>query len=451
MKSIKKTMLCVALTVATAAGASAQNRSGYFLDNYVYNYQMNPAMSRGDGKGEVGFPGLGSLNVGISSNFGLNTFVHKMDNNQLVTFMHPDVSAKDAMKRFGNRLRLGVDLRENIINVGFSGFGGYNHVSINAVAGAQVRLPKSLFAFMKEGISNRTYDIGRVDAHVDAYAEIALNHSRDLGKILPGLKVGGTFKFLVGIGNVDLNIDNAELNLGTDSWRASTKGMAQVSLKGFDWKLNENGQIDGMDMGSFSAPNGYGMAIDLGATYEWKDFTFALAFNDLGFINWQNTNKAGTNGQHTFNSNDYILDPADIDASFDKMKDDFTDLYDLRPEGETGSRARALGATMNASVEYPLPMYKKLTFGLLNTTHMVHRFAWTDFRLSANVIPLDWIEVSANYGIGTFGSHFGWMLNISPKNFNIYFGMEHLIGSLSKQYVPKNLNAQFSMGINFAY
>lgn len=450
MNSTKKTMLCVAMAVAAATGANAQNRSGYFLDNYSYNYQMNPAMGR-EGHGEFGFPGLGSLNLGVNSNVGLNTFLHQLPNGQMATFLHPDVSTDDAMSRFKNRMRLGVDVRENIIHVGFKGLGGYNHISINAVAGAQVRLPKSIFSFLKEGIENKTYDIGRIDAQADAYAEIALNHSHDMGKILPGLRVGGSFKFLVGVGNVDINMDRADLELGTDAWRATTNGVAKVSLKGFDWKLNDDGQVDDVDMDNISGPNGYGMAIDLGATYEWKDFTFALAFNDLGFINWQHTVKAGTNGAHTFDSNNYILDPADIDASWDQMKDDLTDLYDLRPEGDAGNRVRALAATMNLSVEYALPMYKNLTFGFLNTTRMAHRFAWTDFRLSANLTPVKWIGLNVNYGVGTFGDHFGWMLNLAPKGFNIYFGMEHTLGKLAKQYVPKNLNAQLSFGLNFPF
>ncbi|MDE6228902.1 MAG: hypothetical protein K2M40_03840, partial [Muribaculaceae bacterium] len=113
MNSTKKTMLCVAMAVAAATGANAQNRSGYFLDNYSYNYQMNPAMGRG-GHGEFGFPGLGSLNLGVNSNVGLNTFLHQLPNGQMATFLHPDVSTEDAMSRFKNRMRLGVDVRENI-------------------------------------------------------------------------------------------------------------------------------------------------------------------------------------------------------------------------------------------------------------------------------------------------------------------------------------------------
>lgn len=446
MKLTNKSILCVAMATA-AFTAAAQSRSGYFLDNYAYNYQLNPAMGR-DGKYDVGFPGLGSMNIGVNSNMGLNTFLYQQDG-RMVTFMHPDISADEAMKKFKNDLRLGFELRENIINVGFRAFGGYNHISINAVAEAQVRMPKALFSFVKEGVSNRSYEIGRMAIQAGAYGEIAFNHSHDLSKIVPGLKVGGTFKFLVGIANADLYMNRADLNLGEDSWTATTEGAAKMSIKGFDWKVNGDGQIDDYEIDGFSAPNGYGIAFDLGATYEWKDFTFGLAFNDLGFINWSNTAVAGMGGVHTFDSNDYVLDPDDIEDSFDKMKDDLTSLFDFKPDSEATSHTRALAATMNASVEYTLPMYKQVSFGLLNTTRMARKFAWTDFRFSANYLPVKWLGLNVNYGVGTFGSHFGWMLNIAPKGFNLYVGMDHTLGTLSKQYVPKNLNGQLSFGINF--
>lgn len=438
--------MCVALATA-AFTAAAQNRSGYFLDNYAYNYQLNPAMGR-DGKFDIGFPMLGSMNIGVNSNMGLNTFLYKQDG-RMVTFMHPDISADEAMKKFKNDLRLGFELRENIINIGFRGLGGYNHISINAVAEAQIRMPKALFSFMKEGISNRNYEIGRMAIQAGAYGEIALNHSHDLSHLVPGLKVGGTFKFLIGIANIDMYLNKADLNLGEDAWTAYTEGAAKMSVKGFDWTVNDDGQIDGGEVNGFSAPNGYGMAFDLGATYEWKDFTFALAFNDLGFINWSSTAVAGVGGEHSFNSNDYTLDPDDFDSSFDKMKDDLTSLFDFKPDGEVGSHTRAIAATMNASVEYTLPMYNKVSFGLLNTTRMARKFAWTDFRFSANYMPAKWFGLTMNYGVGTFGSHFGWMINLAPKGFNLFVGMDHTLGSLSKQYIPKNLNGQLSFGINF--
>ncbi|MCM1310802.1 MAG: DUF5723 family protein [Bacteroides sp.] len=443
-----KSLMCVAMVAATSFTAVAQNRSAYFLDNYAYRYQMNPAMGR-DGKFDISFPGLGNFNFGISSNFGLNSFLYNKDG-KTVTFLHPDISASEAMSKIPTRSRLGFDLREGILSVGFKGLGGYNHISINAVGNAQVRLPKGLFQLAKEGIENKNYEIGRVDLHADAYAEIALNHSHDLGKLVPGLTVGGSLKFLVGVANIDVNMNRADLNLGTDSWRVITDGAAQVSLgEGFVWRTNSDGQIDGMDMETFNGPSGFGMAIDLGATYKWKDFTFALAFNDLGFISWNSTMKAGTNGEHTFDTNNYEIDPGNFDDSFDKMKDDFTDLYDLRPEEGSYTRTRAIEATMNASVMYTLPVYKQLTFGLLNTTRMAHRFAWTEFRINANIMPAKWFGFAVNYGIGTFGSSFGWIINFAPKGVNLYFGMDRMFTKTTKDFIPYNANAQLSFGLNF--
>jgi len=457
MKNSIKVTACAALLAASSAvGALAQNRSAYFLDNYTYGYQMNPALAP-DRKGEVSFPALGNLNFGVMGNFGVSSFFYNR-NGKTVTFLHPDVSASEALGNIKNHNRLGVELREGIINVGFKAWGGYNHISINAVANAQARMPRSLFSFMKEGITNKTYDIGRVDVHADAYAEIALNHSRDLSQILPGLRVGASFKFLVGIANIDVNMDRADLVLGQDAWRAVTNGEANVAVKGFRYKTAFNNDvtpareyIDGVDFDNFSAPNGYGMAIDLGATYEFmNDWKFSLAFTDIGFINWQHNAKASTDGEREFNSNNHTLDSDDIDSSWDEMKDDLTSLYQLSDNGES-SRCRALEATMTVGAEYTLPYYRGLTFGLMNTTRMAHRFAWTEFRLSANIQPVKWFSAGINYGLGTFGSSFGWIINFAPKGFNLYVGMDRTLGKLAKQYVPLNSNAQLSVGINFPF
>lgn len=443
-----KSLMCVAMVAATSITAAAQNRSAYFLDNYAYQFQMNPAMGR-DGKFDISMPVLGNLNVGLASNFGLNSFLYNHEG-KTVTFLHPGIDAAEAMSKIPNHTRLGLDVREGILSVGFKALGGYNHVSINTVANAQVRLPKGLFQLAKEGIENKTYEIGRVDVHADAYAEIVLNHSHDLSNVVDGLSVGGSLKFLVGVGNVDINMSKADLNLGTDSWKVITDGAAQVSLgQGFVWKTNEDGQIDGVDVESFNGPSGFGLALDLGATYKWRDFTFGLAFNDIGFMSWNNTMKAGTNVEHTFDTNDYIIDPGNFDDSFDKIKDGFTDIYDLRPEDGSYNRTRAIEATMNASIMYALPMYRNLTFGLLNTTRMAHRFAWTEFRISANITPAKWFGFALNYGIGTFGSSLGWIINFAPKGFNLYVGMDRMLTKVTTNYIPYSANAQLSFGINF--
>lgn len=453
MKTNLKNIICAALvTSAAASTAQAQNRSAYFLDNYAYNYQMNPAMAV-DRKCDISFPALGNFNFGVMGNTGVKSFIYNTPDGRTTTFLNPEISASEVMSNIKTNNRLGLALREGILSVGFRGLGGYNHVSINAVANAQVRIPGALVSFLKEGVSNRTYEIGRVDAHADAYAEIALNHSREI-KAVPGLRVGASVKFLVGIGNVDINLDKADLVLGENSWNAVTNGVARVNMKGVRWQYDHNDAgtpyVNGVEADNLSAPNGYGLAFDLGATYKLgTDWKFGFGITDMGFIHWSNTALATTNGDRAFRTNDYILDPDDFDASWDSMKDDLMSLYQLSGEDEAGSHTRALAATMSISAEYTLPVYRKVSFGLLNTTRMTNRFAWTEFRLSANYTPVKWFGLGVNYGLGTFGNSFGWIINIAPKGFNLYVGMDHTLGKLAKQYVPLNSNAQLSFGINF--
>lgn len=446
--------IAVAATVIASLATSAQNRSAYFLDNYAYNYQHNPAMAL-DRKRDISFPFLGSLNIGTRANVGLRTFLYPQQDGTLTTFLNPNVSASEFLGKLNTHNRIGLSVNEQIFSYGFRALGGYNHVSIGVKADAQLRLPKSIFSFLKEGITNKTYDIGRIDANVNAYAEIALNHSHSLEHIVPGLRVGGSFKFLIGVANLDLNLDKADLELGTDNWRAVTNGTIRMNFPGIRFKTTTNKEdkpyVDGVEFDKFGI-GGYGLAIDLGATYRLnKDWDFALAFNDLGFINWKDNYEASTNGDRIVSTNDYPLNATDFDDSMDALTDALSSLYQLSDNGNAGSRCRALAGTMNASVRYTLPVYRNLTFGLLNTTHMQSRYAWTEFRLSANVTPVKWLGLGVNYGLGTFGSSFGWILNIAPKGFNFFIGMDHTVGKLSKQYVPLNLNTQLSLGLNFPF
>ncbi|MDE6534833.1 MAG: hypothetical protein K2K82_02360 [Muribaculaceae bacterium] len=444
--------LAAGVIAMTSLAAAAQSRSAYFLDNFLYNYQHNPAMGRDSlAKGEVAMPMLGNLNVGISSNLGLRDLYFRTADGRLTTFMNPSVSASKFMKGINKHNRVGFEMREQIIGFGFKGIGGYNHVSVNAVADLQARVPGSLFSFLKEGVTNKTYEIGRVDANLQSFVEVALNHSHSLDKYVPGLRVGGTFKLLLGLGNADINMDRADLILGQDAWRAVTNGTVRINVGGVHFKTDDDEVLDGADMDGFKL-GGFGMALDFGATYRLnQDWDFALAFNDIGFIKWNYNAEYGTNGERTFSTADYKIDPDNFEDSFDAMSDAFDALYQLKAHKGLTSRTRAIAGTMKASARYTLPQYRRLSFGLLNTTHMQKRYAWTEFRLSANVTPVDWLGVSCSYGLGTFGSSFGWMLNIAPKGFNFFVGMDHTFGKLAKQGIPLNLDGQFSMGINFPF
>jgi hypothetical protein len=42
-------------------------------------------------------------------------------------------------------------------------------------------------------------------------------------------------------------------------------------------------------------------------------------------------------------------------------------------------------------------------------------------------------------------------MDVHPKGFNMFIGMDHTLGKLAKQGIPLSSNAEFSMGINFPF
>lgn len=464
MKTIYRLLLGAVCIGAIAPAASAQQHtySGYFLDGYTYRYQMNPAMD--NEKNFVAMPGLGNLNIGFQGNLHLKNIFYNVDGRTSL-FTNPNVSAAEVMKGIKDNNRLGTHNQINILSGGWKAWGGYNTVSLSAIANADVAVPGTFFELAKEGIENKTYDIRNLRGRASAYAQIALNHSRDI-KQVPGLRVGAAVKFLIGVGGLDVQLDDANLSLGTDAWTATTRGNIYASIGGFqfDHKTYDPKGTSGMlpyeyvsggKIDKFSL-NGFGMAFDLGATYKWNDFRFSAAFLDLGFISWGKTQWASTNGTQTVNTDAYIFNAdKDADNSFsnemDNLKDNFSKLYQLQDMGHKSSRTNGLAATMNFGVDYEFPIYRKLHFGVLSSTRIYGPYSSSHVRFSANVAPVKCFSADINLGAGTFGADFGWMLNVHTTGFNFFLGMDHTLGKLAKQGIPLSSNASLNLGINFPF
>lgn len=334
-------------------------------------------------------------------------------------------------------------------------------MSINARADVNAIVPKAFFSLAKEGISNKTYDIRDLRARAKRYAEVALNHSRDI-KALPGLRVGAAMKFLVGVANMDAYFNEANLELGENEWIARTNADIYANIGGFQYehKINKQGReyVSGMNLDGDGniGPNGFGMAFDLGATYQWGDFNFSLAALDLGWISYSDTHFATTGGTQTVNTDAYTFNAND-DASnsfsneWKNLRNGLNDLYQLDDRGNIGSRSVGLGATLNVGVEYTLPVYRKLHFGLLSSTRFQGDYTWSEVRLSANVAPVKCFSADANVAAGTYGVGFGWLLNFHTTGFNLFLGMDHTLGKVTKQFAPLNSNASVNFGINFPF
>ena len=454
MKKIYSKIAALALMLAPA-GTIAQNlESGFFTDGYLYRHEMNPAIE--NSRNYVAMPFLGNINVGMSGNIGIRDVLFNR-NGRTVLYTNSQVDAAEFMNGIGNRNRINSDFKIQLLGAGFKAWGGYNTIGINIRGNASTIIPKSIFDITKNGLKNQTYDISDLNAHAHSYAEIALGHSR---KINEKWRVGAKFKFLLGAGNVDANVKKGTITLGENGYVANVDAELKGNIAGLSYKtkVSEHNPgrmiMNGMDVSGYKI-SGLGAAFDFGAEYKINDDWKVMAsLTDLGFIRWKNNQLAATQG--TVNTDDYIFNvDKDAEHSFsnewEKLGDQLATLYELEDKGDQGKRTTMLGATMNIGGEYIAPFYRKLTFGLLNTTRINGRYSWTNFRLSANVAPAKCFSAGVNFAVGTFGTSLGWIMSVHPKGFNLFLGMDHTIGKLAKQGIPLSSNTEFNMGINFPF
>ena len=469
MKYINKYMALGLLSICSLHAMAQQLNSAYFTNDYKFRHTMNPAY--GNEQNYVSMPGFGNVNVSHKGNFAyedviLETpIVRTTSKDRLTTFMNPYISTPDALKGFnsGDNKILG-DVSITVLSAGFKGFGGYNTIELNARTSFGMSLPYELFEFAKN-TGNRTYNIGNISANGQAFAELAFGHSRQINE---KLRVGAKVKLLFGAGRGDVNIDNVKADLAADDkWTVSGHAKSEVSVKGFTYKTEEKEykeegrgtyqyvndvDVDGAGLG------GFGLAFDLGGVYKINnDFTVSAALLDLGFIKWSN-NMVAVNGGEEFVFNGFhdVAVNEDRGGSTmsmqgDKYSDQLADFANLQDKGDEGGRTTGIGATLNLGCEYTLPVYRKITFGVLSSTRFRGDYSWTEARVSANWTPLKWIDGGVNMAFGSYRNSFGWVLNFHPKGYNFYVGMDHTLGKVSKEFIPLNSNAAVSVGMSVAW
>ena len=455
--------------LAVASGAMAQGlNSAYYTEDYKFRHDMNPAFANSDNY--VSIPALGNVNVNVHGNFGYQDVI--MDNpmypntsdKKMTTFMNPYISASKALEGFSNGdNRIAGDVGIMLLSGGFSAFGGYNTIELSSKTSFGMSLPYELFEFAKN-IGNKTYNIGDINVHAMSYAELALGHSRQINE---KLRVGAKVKFLFGLGRADLKLQNMKADLApNDKWTVSGQAVADVSMKGFSY-VTETDEYNDPDRGEYDKVgdvdldgfglSGFGMAVDLGAVYQInEDWRVNAAVLDLGFISWSN-NMQAVNRSDMFEFGGFhdisVKDGSgvDIEDQTDKYGDQIADFINLKDNGDQGGRTTGIGATINVGAEYNLPVYRKITFGALSSTRIKGAYTWTEGRLSANWTPLSWIDGGVSFAVNNFTASMGWVLNIHPKGYNFFIGMDHLLGKMSKEYIPLSSNASINLGMSITW
>lgn len=441
--------------------------SAYFTEGYTFRSTLNPAFD--SEYGYVSLPGLGNVQATLRGNFGYEDILLKnplfggAGQKKMVTFMHPNISAEEALKGFNRGTnRLSGDINLALLAVGFRAFGGFNTISVNVHTAINASLPYGLFEFAKE-IGNNHYDIGDIELGAEAFAEFAIGHSHDIDE---RWRVGVKLKALFGGARLQAKLQGVTADMGLeDIWLIKARGEAKASMKGLKYK-SKSKEYDVMP-GSYDYINdididgagigGFGGAIDLGVVFTPSDYwSVSLALLDLGFISWSNelvaknsSEEFSFTGFHDITASDDRGE--DLDTQIDKYMDQIADFAHLKDMGDNGSKLSMIEATANVGVEYALPAYPELRFGVLGSYHLFGPYSWGEGRLSVNCSPLSWVEGNVNAAINNFTQSIGFVLNFHPRGFNFFIGADHIVGKVSKEFIPLKSNASLNLGMNITF
>ena len=455
-----KRLYTIVAMLLIAAGAFAQNfRTGYFLDGYMYKYQLNPAF-QGE-RGFVALPTIGGTSIGAETNLGMSTFLYPQSDGTLYTALHPEVSVEEFMKKIGasNPLRANGDL--NLMALGFRVKKTYHTLDFSLRGNVNASLPGDIFRFLKVGGSdgNTVYDFSNLSLSANVYAQAAYGFSI---KIKDFMSVGLRAKFLLGMATLESNMTDLQLSMNQDKWMVNAGGRIVASSMFAGIMQDAEGTDILNDMMSVLQTPSIGAAFDLGVSVDFlKHFTVSASVLDLGFITWKNPssyNYGPSSWEYTgfenLSSGGSGSEDKSIEDQLNGKLDELAAVFKFDNPEQMDRYRQKLGFTTLLGLEFRMPFYDRLTLGALGT----HRFegprSWTEGRFSLNYAPMRWLSLSANYAISTFGESYGAALNLHPMVFNVFLGIDSFkpFLNMTSQYIPiDEINTNFKFGITFPF
>ena len=452
--SMKRLYILLAAVLLSASVISAQNfRTGYFLDGYMYKYQLNPAF-QGE-RGFVALPALGGLGVGVESNMSLGTFYYPSDG-KLNTFLHPDVSTETFMSQISSSNPLNLNLDLNLLAAGFRVKNTYHTIEFSLKSSNAVALPGDVFRFFKVGGSEGSglYDLSTLNLSGNAYSQLAYGFSI---KIKDFISVGLRAKFLMGLQLVQSDVSSFHVNMTPDKWTVNAAGGVLTSpLLGGLMEGNQTNEQTMEDLSNIADTQNFGAAFDLGVSVDFlKHFTASASILDLGFISWQNLERLNLcSGTWEFTGVDNIGSENNSNPDFESKFNELGNIFKFEPSDQLENYTQQLGFTTMIGLEFRMPFYERMSVGALATHRFEGASSWTEGRFSLNLAPLRWLSMTGNYAISTFGQSYGAALNIHPKGFNLFLGLDSFkpLLNVTPEFIPiDEMNTNLKFGITFPF
>lgn len=427
----------VAMLLPFVCGAQALKGS-YFMDNSVNRHNMNPAFAPRANYFKI--PVAGNVSVGTITNLDIPTFLYP-SGDQLLTFLHKDVSIQQFDRALPNRPHIDANLHSDILSFGF-----YNKnkafwtFDLSLRAGLDMDVPRDLFMFVKKGTgtSGESFNIANFNAYATASVQASLGWSRNISE---GVRIGAKARFIAPVAYVALNLENVRLTTSAQKWTLETEGYAYGALQGLDVSLPEGELMPQADfnlnrMLANKVLAGYGGSVDLGVDWQivrsgfFKGLSVSAAVTDLGVVAYR------PSGLHAFTTSgkvdwvgfqDVSMDNMDFEASINEFVESAKkELVNLSKDSVKGALVRSSMPSVYAGVEAPI-LWNRMSLGLLYSGRFSHSYYRQEVTASLNLTPLKWFALGVNYSMCNTQGTFGWLLELTPKaGFNLCLGCDYV-------------------------
>lgn len=431
-------------------------QTGYFSVGYASAYRLNPAFH--PDYSFVSLPALGASSVSFQSDLGLGNLLYPR-NGELVTFLHPDISADEFLGSLDKRFnKISVDASTNIFAIGLKKGDIYNIIDLSIRASVDGAVPYDLFRFLKTGTSQcGSYDLSGLRVQATSYAELGFASSYKKGRLTIGTKLKG----LLGLADFNARLDKLNASFDGRQWSVSAVGRLTGAYDGIKVKTTESmagNYSDIIDFGGseYSARlgvNGIGVAADFGLKYELDRLELSASLTDIGMMWWFNNVRGYTNNKWTFEGKKNIPvsgDGSSIGDEISDASDELVEVFQFRKRsGRNEFRMVPFTARLGARYRVADP----LSIGLMGSYRYSSVVPVVDGRASLAYNPFNCLELVASCGIGTYGFATGAMLNVRIPFVTLTLGADNLlIGKFSPQGFPIcNFNGGFIFGVNVTW
>ena len=462
MKKFTFTIIVILFSFTFISQGQSLN-TGYFVDNYTLGHNLNPAFA--PRKSYVGFPLLSNINLNIGSSLGASSLLYPLDNGQLGLFMHPDVPSSVVLDNLKTNNFINANLAYDLFSIGwYTGDNMFCTIDIGARADVDSNIPKELFAFLKEGMTDNstTYNIKNFKVSENLYAHASFGFSAGLDKLLKGLRVGAKVKFLVGMMQTNVAINNATITMSDQEWKVQSEATASVLGSGIELVQNDNGKIQNIKFNPSSlSVGGFGVGFDLGVQYKVSQgtpidgMTFSVSATDLGFILYgkDKVTKAVASGNTSFTGlEDIDVTNMSINEQLDKIKQELLTVVSFYPEESDKSEVSSLTSKVRVGVEYPF-LNELMSVGVLYTGRFNQACNTHELTFAYNIKPKEWFNFTLSYSVLNSLSSIGWLLNFTPnKGINFFIGSDYTPLKYTPQGIPvKNAFLNIQTGISFPF